>query len=222
MAGTGTPSLQETIQLNKTVFDLGYDAVVVLPPYYFRTATEEGLYQWFKQVIEASIPADKHLMGYHIPQVSGVALTPNLLSRLAADFPAQFGGIKDSSGDLGNTQTVAAQLPDSAILVGNDRLLTPALQSGGAGSITALANLVSPLLREIYDAYQQGKQLPEVQQKVDDARQVMDALAPFPASLKALLAKMHNFPLWPVKPPLMPFADAQIEQAAQQLGEILA
>ena len=220
-AGTGTPSLDETIQLNKRAFELGYDGVVVLPPYYYRSASEDGLFHWYSEVIERSIPKEGYLLGYHFPNVSGVALPESLLQRLGQRFPFQFGGIKDSSGDLKHTQTLASHLPQQSILVGNDRYMTAGLQAGSAGCITALANLVSPLLRRIYDSHQQGETASEEQEIVNQARNILDGLSPFPPSIKALLAEMHGFPLWPVKPPLEPFDKPIIEQAARQLQSIL-
>jgi 4-hydroxy-tetrahydrodipicolinate synthase len=220
-AGTGTPSLDETIQLNKRAFELGYDGVVVLPPYYYRSASEDGLFRWYSEVIERSIPKEGSLLGYHFPNVSGVALPESLLQRLGQRFPVQFGGIKDSSGDLKHTQTLASHLPQQSILVGNDRYMTAGLQAGSAGCITALANLISPLLRRIYDSHQQGETASEEQEIVNQARNILDGLSPFPPSIKALLAEMHGFPLWPVKPPLEPFDKPIIEQAARQLQSIL-
>ncbi|MEJ2486787.1 MAG: dihydrodipicolinate synthase family protein [Anaerolineales bacterium] len=220
-AGTGTPSLDETIQLNKRAFELGYDGVVVLPPYYYRSASEDGLFRWYSEVIERSIPKEGYLLGYHFPNVSGVALPESLLQRLGQRFPVQFGGIKDSSGDLKHTQTLASHLPQQSILVGNDRYMTAGLQAGSAGCITALANLVSPLLRRIYDSHQRGETASEEQEIVNQARNILDGLSPFPPSIKALLAEMHGFPLWPVKPPLEPFDKPIIEQAARQLQSIL-
>ena len=220
-AGTGTPSLDETIQLNKKAFELGYDGVVVLPPYYYRSASEDGLFRWYSEVIERSIPKEGYLLGYHFPNVSGVALPESLLQRLGQRYPVQFGGIKDSSGDLKHTQTLASHLPQQSILVGNDRYMTAGLQAGSAGCITALANLVSPLLRRIYDSHQRGETPSEEQETVNHARNILDGLSPFPPSIKALLAEMHGFPLWPVKPPLEPFDKPIIEQAARQLQSIL-
>jgi 4-hydroxy-tetrahydrodipicolinate synthase len=66
LAGTGTPSLSESISLTKLAFDLGYDGVVVLPPYYFRKATDDGLFNWFSELINKAVPKDKYLIGYHI------------------------------------------------------------------------------------------------------------------------------------------------------------
>jgi len=229
LAGTGTPSLDETIQLNNIAFDLGFDGVVTLPPFYFRTAQEDGLYDWFSRVIKKSIPPDRWLLGYHFPKVSGVPLTHSLLSRLRDNYPDQFGGAKDSTGDLTNTQTLAAALPDQAILVGNDRLMTSGLNAGSAGCITALANLVSPLLREVYDAHAAGSSdtaaaqaaVQAAQEKINAARTVLDELNPFPSALKGLLAELHGFPLWPVKPPLLPFPHKTIQAAAAKLKDIL-
>lgn len=221
LAGTGTPSLDGTIRLNQAAFDLGFDGVVVLPPYYFRTASEDGLFNWFAQVIEESIPKKKRLFGYHFPKISGVPLTPGLLSRLADGYPDRFSGIKDSTGELEHAKMSIENLPGQSILVGNDRLLTAGLEMGAAGSITALANMVSPLLREIYDSHLEGQTAPEAQAKVDAARAILDGLAPFPASIKGLMAELFDFPLWPVKPPLEQFPADQIKAAAKQMAAIL-
>ena len=83
LAGTGTPSLTETIDLTRLAFELGFDAVVTLPPYYFRNATDEGLFNWFEQVITKSVPADGYLLGYHFPGVAGIGFSLELLSRLS-------------------------------------------------------------------------------------------------------------------------------------------
>lgn len=221
LAGTGTPSLDETVRLNQAAFDLGFDGAVILPPFYYRTASEDGLFAWFSQVIEQSIPANGWLLGYHFPKVSGVPLSLSLLTRLQAAYPNQFGGIKDSSGEMSNAQALSAALPDQAVLVGNDRLMKDALASGGAGGITALANLVSPLLRQVYDADEKNEDVSAIQEKINAARTILDGLQPFPAALKGLLAELHGFPQWPLKPPLLSFSPDEIQKAAAQLKEIL-
>ena len=221
LAGTGTPSLDETISLNKAAFKLGFDGVVVLPPFYFRDASEEGLFAWFSNVIEGSVPRDGMFLGYHFPAVSGVPLPLSLLTHLRDAFPDRFEGVKDSSGDLAHAQMLIPKLENCAVLVGNDKLLSPALEAGGAGCITALANLVSPELREIWEAHQRGEMAGETQKKVDAARGVLDGLNPFPASIKGLLAELHRFPRWPVKPPLMAFEKKKIEEATDKLKKIV-
>ena len=123
LAGTGTPSLSESIELTKLAFDLDYDGVVVLPPYYFRKATDEGLFNWFSELITKAVPVNKYLLGYHIPGTSGVGLSLDLLARLKNAFPSQFAGIKDSSGD----ENLAVELgkrfgKDLLVLNGTDSL----------------------------------------------------------------------------------------------------
>jgi 4-hydroxy-tetrahydrodipicolinate synthase len=66
IAGTGTPSLSESIELTKLAFELGFDGVLVVPPYYFRKATDEGLFNWFRELIDAAVPSDGYLLGYHL------------------------------------------------------------------------------------------------------------------------------------------------------------
>ena len=205
-AGTGTASLMETIELNQAAFKMGYDAVVVLPPYYFRNASETGLLSWFTDVIRESVPEDKLLLGYHIPQVSGVRLTIELLQKIQEKFPNRFGGMKDSEGSLENTQAFANAFAGKLILVGNDRLLTPGLQAGASGCITALANLVSPWLRQIFDQFGEGETT-EIQAKVDAARDLLGQFSPFPPSIKFLMSEINGFPSWPVLPPLVPLGE---------------
>src|SRR5512147_2610790 len=99
LAGTGTPSLEETVLLTSAAFDLGFNGVVVLPPYYFRNVSDDGLFAWFSQVLSRAVPEEGYLLGYHIPPVSGVPLSLDLLARLKDAFPDRFAGIKDSSAD---------------------------------------------------------------------------------------------------------------------------
>jgi 4-hydroxy-tetrahydrodipicolinate synthase len=219
-AGTGTPSQKETMELNQAAFKLGYDAVVVLPPFYFRDASDVGLLSWFSDVIEDSVPTDKYLLGYHIPQVSGVPLKIEMLQEIQAKFPYRFGGVKDSEGSLENTQVLAKGIEDKLILVGNDRLMTAGLEVGASGCITALANLISPWLRQIFDQFGQTDTT-EVQAKVDAARDVMGQFMPFPPSIKFLLSEFGSFPYWPVLPPLIPLSEQCQLSLISQIKPIL-
>lgn len=212
-AGTGTPSLTETISLNRAAFDMGFDAVVVLPPFYYRNAGEEGLFAWYSQVIENSVPEGKHLLGYHIPAVSGVGLPLNLLKRLSTSALDKFAGLKDSSGDIEHAEKLLANLEGKLILVGHDKLFADALNAGASGCITALANLMSPLLRAIWDAHQGAEETGEMQESLNAARAVLDTYPPAPAFLKALLHEMHGLPNWALRAPLQALDQKQIQEA---------
>ncbi|MDA1330443.1 MAG: dihydrodipicolinate synthase family protein [Chloroflexi bacterium] len=220
LAGTGSPSLDETIELNKLAFNLGYEAVVVLPPYYFRQVGDEGLFAWFSQVIEASVPEGKQLLGYHIPVVSGVGFSFDLLAKLAGQFPENFGGLKDSSGNLDHSAALAQLLKGRSVLVGNDRLFGAALSAGASGCITALANLFSPQLRRLWDEFAAGQDINQVQSQLDKFRAVLDELPPAPSFLKAVLAERHRFSRWPVRLPLEDFSAGQILDAKEALSQV--
>jgi len=213
LAGTGTPSLSETISLTRNAFELGYEAVCVLPPYFFRNASEDGLFDWFSQVIDQSVPEGRWLLGYHIPVVSGVALPLSLLQKLSSVFLSRFGGLKDSSGSLDSARDFAAGLPGKAVLVGNDKLLGPGMKVGAAGCITAGANLWSSPLRKIYDAYRRGEDWSTFQMEVDAMRTKMDAALSPPAYIKAILHAQHDLPLWQVRSPLRDLTTEQTRAA---------
>jgi 4-hydroxy-tetrahydrodipicolinate synthase len=220
LAGTGTPSLSETIDLTKLAFDIGYDGVVVLPPYYFRKATDEGLFNWFSELIRKAVPANKYLLGYHIPSVTGVGFSLDLIARLKDAFPVQFAGIKDSSHD----EAFAVELgnrfgKDLLVLNGTDSLLHHALKNHAQGAITAPANLISADLREIWDLYQAGKDPSEVQVRVSEQRHILEKYMPFPVVLKALMPRLFELPRWSVKPPLEEMDEAMVEQALKELTQ---
>ena len=179
MAGTGTPSLEETVSLTREAFNLGFNAVVVLPPYYFRKASDEGLFVWFKKIIEQAMPSDGAMFGYHIPAVAGVGLSLDLLSKLKDSYPRQFYGIKDSTGDPKHAEQLGGRFgQDLTVLTGNDRLLSLAMQNQAAGCITAMANLYSPSLRKVWDAYQIGQEDQETQDQLNAWRAVLEDYQP--------------------------------------------
>jgi 4-hydroxy-tetrahydrodipicolinate synthase len=220
LAGTGTPSLGETIDLTNTAFDLGYDGVVVLPPYYFRTASDDGLFNWFEQVIQKSVPSDGYLLGYHFPGVAGIGFSRTLLKQLKDAFPTRFAGIKDSSHDPGFANVLGQTFGgDLAVFTGTDSYFSMALQNQAAGCITAPANLISPGLRAIYDAFLKSEDLSETQACVTQQRHVLEQYLPFPPLLKALLSLKHDFPRWPIRPPLVEMPNELAEQVAREFEE---
>ncbi len=218
LAGTGTPSLTETIELTRLAFDLGFDAVVTLPPYYYRKATDDGLFSWFRQVIERGVPADGYMLGYHFPGVAGIGFSLDLLARLRDAFPIQFAGIKDSSHDRDFARSLGERFgSDLAVFSGTDSDLTFALEQHAAGCITAPANLLSPGLREIYDCFLQKRDASAVQEQVSEQRHLLEQVQPFPPSLKALLARLYQQPRWPVRPPLVDVDEAALRPLVSKL-----
>lgn len=218
LLGTGTPSLEETIALTRAAFDLGLDGVVTLPPYYYRKVNDDGLFAWFGEVIKRAAPKDGCFFGYHIPSVSGVALSFDLLARLKDAFPAQFAGLKDSSADAEHGRRLGERFGnDLLIFCGTDPLFQSALKGGAGGTITAPANLFSPELRQVWDAHVSGGGAAEAQKRIEAMRQIIDRHAPAPAILKALLARLHGFPRFAVRPPLLPASRETEDKACAEL-----
>lgn len=221
LAGTGTPSLEETIQLTRLAFDLGMDGVVVLPPFYFRNASQEGLFRWFEQLIQKAVPHEGALLGYHFPNVAGIGFSLDLLHRLKEAFPDQFAGLKDSSGDAEFGEQLGRNFGKSLkVFTGNDRLFSAALTNQASGCITAMANLISPDLAILWEAHQAGRDDLQAQRRVNAARMVFERFPPAPALIKALLSQRHGLPRWSVCPPLMPIS-AESEAEAMDAMDLI-
>lgn len=222
LAGTGTPSLIETITLNQAAFDAGFDGVVTLPPFYFRSASEDGLLQWFDRVIQESVPAGRYLLGYHIPKVSGVSLPLALLNRLKDTHPDKFAGIKDSSHDLQHAKALGQHFGrELLVLTGTDSYLHDALNYNAQGAITAPANIISPEMRAFWDARLENRNTADMQEKITSIREILENYMPFPPILKALAAELHDFPLWGVRPPLENAPLHIVKKATVEIQEAL-
>ncbi len=220
LAGTGTPSLTETITLTKMAFELGCQGVVVLPPYYYRKAKDDGLFAWYDQVLRQAVPEGGYLLGYHIPNQSGVGLSLDLLARLKDAHPKKFAGLKDSSGDPDYAFALGSRFgPDLLVLTGNDKLFLHALEHHAGGAITAMANLYSPILRQVWNIFSQGGDAIEAQEELTRRRQTLEHYSPFPSILKALLTRMFGFDHWPVRPPLLPVSKQTEENCCLELRE---
>jgi 4-hydroxy-tetrahydrodipicolinate synthase len=218
-AGTGTPNLEETIQLTIKAFDLGFDAAVVLPPYYYYRATDEGLLLWFQELIQRAVPEDKTILGYHFPDQTNVPIPLPLISQLRDSYPNQFSGFKDSTKSAQYSFQVGKSLDENTLaLVGNDEIFVESLFAGSSGCITAMANLFSPTLRKIWDSYHEGKRAEEDQAFLTKKKKILDSYRPFPPTIKAVLHHDHNFPRWSVYPPLSQLEKPILHQMLEDLN----
>jgi 4-hydroxy-tetrahydrodipicolinate synthase len=129
--------------------------------------------------------------------------------------------MKDSQDDLPHALEVTRQFPGFHVFSGSDSILSDTLAAGGAGSITALANVTSPLNRAVWDAVQGGGTAPEAQAALVRARQAITGLNG-PAAMKAVLADLFGFPDWPVRPPLEPLTPEQRTGLRNAMAELIA
>ena len=149
VAATGCAALPDTVTLTRHGVQSGCAACLVLPPFFWKDASDDGLYTWYARLIDAVGDARLRLYLYHIPQVSGVPLSVDLIARLAAAFPGVVAGVKDSAGDWNNTSALLARVPQLAIMVGHEPHLPKLMRAGGAGTICGVANVHPALVRAL-------------------------------------------------------------------------
>ena len=207
MVGTGLPSLSDTLHLTRRAYQLGADVAVVLPPYYYKRVTDQGLLDFYQRLFDQAVPEEGMLVLYHIPQVTQVQLSFSLVERLITVSDGRLAGIKDSSGDLEHTGELCSLFPELRVFVGTDRLLLAGLQSGAAGCITAGANVFAPLDVAVYRAFASDENAGPLQNQLTAAREVLECYQPFPAGLKSLLAHRYGGSSWNVRPPLVPLSE---------------
>lgn len=216
VAGTGCANLPETIALTRMAFEAGADATLLLPAFYFKAVSADGVTDYLRHVFDAAVPRDGRVLLYHIPGVSGVPIAFETLAALRDEFPGCCAGIKDSGGDLAHTLALCATFPDLAIFTGTDRDLAAVLPAGASGAISALANVRGDLDRAVFDRVQAGESTGAANASLQAARAVLDRYPPVPA-LKALLADLHGLPGWPVRPPLVDLPPQERQALCHQL-----
>ncbi len=156
LPGTGCCAIPDTVRLTERAVHLGVPGVLMLPPFYYKNVSEDGLFAAFSEVIERVGDDRLRIYLYHFPQMSGVSLTPALIERLLARYPQAVAGLKDSSGDLANMAENIKRFPGFDVFSGSDELLLPLLRVGGVGCITAVSNVAASLAAQVYAAWRTG------------------------------------------------------------------
>ena len=144
MVGTGTPSLAETIDLTLFADDLGYQVALVLPPYYYKPVSDEGLVAWYTRLHEALSDRSIAIYFYNFPQMTGLNIPVAVIEELHKRWPERFAGIKDSSGQLPYCRELTALLPELKVFPSSETALGEAAESGFAGCISATVNESAP------------------------------------------------------------------------------
>jgi 4-hydroxy-tetrahydrodipicolinate synthase len=207
LPGTGVAALMETVALTRHALACGVTTVVMLPPFYYKGVSEDGLFASYAEVIERVGEARLRVVLYHIPQMSAVPIPFPVIARLRARFPGVFTGIKDSAGDLAHMTALVREFPGLSVLAGADPLMLPLLREGGAGCITATSNLVAADLAFVFRHFADAGRAAEVeaaQTRIVAARNQASRFAQT-ASLKTLLGARLKDEGWRrMRPPLLP------------------
>src|SRR5438552_12957410 len=250
MPGTGCCSIMETVKLTKQAVEHGCAGVLMLPPFYYKDVSEEGLYRYFSEVVQRVGDARLKIYLYHIPPVAVVGITTGLVERLLKAHPNVIAGMKDSSGDWNNTKTfldafaVRARHGDSVtgraastagaartfdVFVGSESFLLAGMRNGGAGTISATANVNPAAIHKLYAEVRSrtggnsaGRaDLDEQQARLNVVRDVIRRKYPMISALKQAIAIYANDPVWrTVRPPLVELTAEQAKTLAAELKAI--
>lgn len=221
MPGTGCCALTDSIELTRRAVRAGCAGVLMLPPFYYKGVSDDGLFRSFAEIIERVADRNLRIYLYHIPPVAQVGISLALIERLLKIYPGTVAGIKDSSGDWGNTQALLERFQPHGfdVFAGSETFLLATLRGGGAGCITATGNVnprpIAQLARRWQDADAEAQQA-----ALDAVRATFQKLPMIPA-LKAALAHHAADPQWAtVRPPLVELDLAQREVLMQSLASL--
>ena len=219
MPGTGACSMTEAAGLVRHAVGHGCGGVLMLPPFYYKGVSDDGIFAFISAVIDKVASSALRIYLYHIPPVAQVGYSLDLVGRFISAYPQTVVGLKDSSGDWGNTAALLERFPGFAVFPGSEVFLLDALRKGGAGCITASGNVNVPGIRKLYDNWR-GPQADTLQAEVTTLRKALQAYPMVPA-LKRMVAHFHNDPDWAaVRPPLVPLDQAQSSSLIADLAKL--
>jgi 4-hydroxy-tetrahydrodipicolinate synthase len=212
MPGTGACALSDSVYLTAHAVKVGCAGVLMLPPFYYKGVSDEGLYRNFAEIIERVGDSRLRIYLYHIPPVSQVPISLELIERLLDAYPGTIAGVKDSSGDWNNTKAMLDRFAARGfdVFAGSETFLLMNLRHGGRGCISATANVNPAAIHALY-AQWRGADADAMQQKLDTIRSIFAKYPMIPA-LKQAVAHWSGDPVWSmVRPPLVELTSAQAE-----------
>jgi 4-hydroxy-tetrahydrodipicolinate synthase len=219
MPGTGCCALTDSVRLTAHAMKLGAGGVLMLPPFYYKGVSDDGLFRSFAEVIERVGDRRLRLYVYHIPPVSQVPITLGLIERLLKAYPDVVAGVKDSSGDWKNTQAMLDAFAPGGfdVFAGSETFLLANMRAGGAGCISATANVNPAAIARLYREWQ-NPDADAQQARLDEIRGIMQRYPMIPA-LKAVIARYGGDAAWvTVRPPLVALTAEQRAALAAELG----
>ena len=225
LPGTSQTNVVDTVTLMRHAVEAGVKATVVLPPFYYKGVSDEGLFRFYAEAIEGVGRDDLRVVLYHIPPIAQVGLSIELVGRLLEAFPGIVVGIKDSSGKLESMRQFASTFQDFSVLAGADPFMLPLLHSGGAGCITSSSNLIGKHLRIVFDHAHRPEDAALVdaaQERINVWRDLSNAYVQLP-TIKAMLARRRNHLGWTrVRPPLVELSPAELDIVWAKMAELEA
>jgi 4-hydroxy-tetrahydrodipicolinate synthase len=210
MPGTGCCALSDSVRLSSHAVKLGCAGVLMLPPFYYKGVSDEGLYRNFAEIIEKVGDARLRIYLYQIPPVSQVPIGVALIERLLKNYPRNIAGIKDTSGDWNYAKTVLDAFAKTGfdVFAGTETILLATMRGGGAGCISATANVNPAPIRRLFDTWN-GVDADAQQENLNAIRSTFQKYPMIPA-LKQAIAHWSDDPAWAkVRPPLIELTEDQ-------------
>jgi 4-hydroxy-tetrahydrodipicolinate synthase len=220
LPGTGCCAVPDTVRLTKAALEAGCTGVLVLPPFYYKAVSDEGLYRSFAEVIERVGDSRLRVYLYHIPPIAQVGFSQKLIERLLAAYPGTVAGMKDSSNDLANTKAMIDAFAKDGFEVfsGSEKFLLENLRRGGAGCITATANVNPAAIHRLYQEWR-SPEAEGMQARLNAVRNAFEKRPVIPA-LKAVVAHYAKDASWrTVRPPLVELPEPDAAPLLDELRE---
>lgn len=190
MVGTGLPALDDTIDLTLCAAEMGYNIALVLPPFYYKPVSDDGLFRWYMALDAALGESPIAVWLYNFPQMAGVPIPVDVVARLAAARPERFAGIKDSSGDLAYCRSLVAAVPGLSVFPSSETALAEMQTSSFAGCISATVNISAPLCARYMVAPDDA-----LAGAIAETRKAI-AAHPLVPAVKYLVGKRSGDPVW--------------------------
>jgi 4-hydroxy-tetrahydrodipicolinate synthase len=214
--GTGCAALPDTVALTRHATSLGCRGVLMLPPFYYKPLSDEAVFASYAAAIEAVHQVALYL--YHIPQISGVAVTIPVIGRLIEAFPGTVRGLKDSSGKWDNTAAIIEAFPEIETYSSSESLIPANVAAGGARCISASANVnAAGIMRLIHAMGTADEAVAHAQ--VSAVRAACEGMPLIPGVKAVVAERMHDAGYARVRPPLLPLNEEQA-RAAQRAAAL--
>lgn len=207
MVGTGCAALSDTVSLTQHALSRDVGGVLVLPPFYYKGVSDDGIFNYFARLIERVADDRLKIYLYHIPQISMVPFSQPLVGRLVERFPRQIVGIKDSGGNWENMKALRDLYPGLRVFPGSETFLRDILLAGGPGCISATTNISCRLAARLYEQFDR----PGAQQMQETLNQLRGIIVQYPVipALKHIMAGITAQPGWlNLRPPLAPLTES--------------
>ena len=221
MMGTGSCALQDAIRLTQASIEAGVFSVLVIPPFYYKPQSDESVIRYYSELISSVDDSRLRIIFYNFPKLSGYNFSTEILQEFKERFGDIAAGIKDSSGNWENMLSITKNVPNFMVYSGTETLLLNILREGGAGCITASANLLAPECQLVYQAWRNDQQntAEQVQKELTVLRKVLESYQ-FVSELKGLMALHTGSEHWQeMLPPFIPLLPSQVRELSEKIKE---